>query len=721
MSVRRVIVSAVSACLLSACHEGGIAADPELRTITAEDLAHLGPGELLELDLAEGSVRFALVDGPIDFGRVAVRSGDERPALLQDLLLRNGERWGVQTAAAAADFAFELDADMLAPAGAVVRAATLSWSQSQALARLPRVDLVEPDDAGVPRFLVGDLGKLAGGEVREAARGYLAGLAPVFRLTDDADLEPVRSRTDALGVVHVRFQQYLHDLPVVGGQLTVHADAASGQVHAVTGRFAPGEALPLAPAVEPEAAIAAVADALTSEWSSLDAPELVYVLTEAGPRLAWQAVVEYADAEGPQRDLVFADALTGELAARHPQIHHARNRKVYTANSGTKLPGTLVVKEGGNTTDPVAKAAYDLSGVTYDFYAAKFGRDSFNGGGATIHSTVHFSKDYVNAFWDGQQMVYGDGDNYYAGPFAEDMDVVVHELTHAVTQYEANLVYQYQSGALNEAFSDIMAAAADAHENGVSSDTWLLAEDCWTPGTANDAMRYMASPTLDGMSYDYYPERYTGDQDNGGVHLNSGIANLAFYLLSQGGKHPRGKTQTEVPALGVDKAGQIFYRALENYLEPNAKFQDARNATAQAATELYGADAATAVHAAWTAVGVPGAPNGGGDEDGGGPACSGSPFSGTLSGKGASQFQPQGSYYYSSGSGAHTACLTGPAKTDFDLYLNKWNGSGWSQVAKSEGKGSSESVDYDGTAGYYTWQVVSSGGKGNYTLTLTTP
>ncbi|PCC66423.1 Zn-dependent metalloprotease [Nannocystis exedens] len=722
MSARRVIVSAVSACLLSACHEGGTAAEPELRTVTADDLAALGPGEVLELDLSEGAVRFALADGPIDFSRVSVRSGDQRPALVQDLLVRHGERWGVQTAGAAADFAFELDEGMVKAAGAAGRVATFVWSQSQAIGRMPRVDRVEADEAGVPRFIAGDLGTLTGGgNVRESARGWLADMAPVFRLGDEADLEAVRHTTDSLGKVHVRFQQYLHDLPVVGGELTVHADAASGQVQAVTGRVVPDEALPLAPTLDPDDAIKAVADGLADEWVSADAPELVYVLTEAGPRLAWQAAVEYADEEGPQRDVVFADAVSGELVARHPQIHRVKNRKVYSANSGTKLPGSVVVSEGGSTGDKVAQAAYDLSGVTYDFYASQFGRDSFNGAGATIHSTVHYSKNYVNAFWNGQQMVYGDGDGYYASPFAQDLDVVAHELTHAVTQYEASLVYQNQSGALNEAMSDIMAAAADAYKNGVSAKTWLLAETCWTPGVANDAMRYMANPTQDGQSYDYYPERYTGQQDNGGVHINSGIANLAFYLLSQGGKHPRNKTNTVVPALGIDKAAQIFYRALTNYLNSNATFQDARNATAQAAAELYGADAATAVHAAWTAVGVPGAPNGGGEGDGGEQTCSGTPFTGNLSGSGEEQFQPNGSYYAAKSSGTHTGCLVGPAGADFDLYLYKWNGSAWAKVAKSEGPTNSESVSYQGTAGYYTWQVVSASGAGDYTVTLKAP
>lgn len=484
-------------------------------------------------------------------------------------------------------------------------------------------------------------------------------------------------------------------------------------MRAVTGRFVPGEALPLAPELEADAAIAAAADRLAAEWEGLDAPELVYVVTESGTHLAWQATIAYEDEEGPQRDVVFADALTGETVTRHPQIHRERVRKIYDAKSGTNLPGKLVIKEGGKSSDPVAQAAYDNAGLTYDFYKASFGRDSFDGSGAVIHSTVHFAKNYVNAFWDGQQMVYGDGDNHYAGPFAQDMDVVVHELTHAVTQYEANLVYQSQSGALNEAMSDIMAAAADAYTNGVSDKTWLLAEDCWTPGKAGDAMRYMDNPSADGQSYDYFPERYTGSQDNGGVHLNSGIANLAFYLLSQGGTHPRGKTDVEVPALGVDKAAQIFYRALADYLSPNATFQDARTATAQAAADLYDDEAVAATHLAWEAVGVPGADSG--DE-----GCVGTPFAGELAAKG-SQFQPKGGYYYSAKAGQHRGCLKGPEKADFDLYLYKWSGNAWKLVSKSEGATSSESIGYDGTAGYYTWKVVSHTGKGKYSLKLQAP
>jgi Zn-dependent metalloprotease len=727
MSRRIFAVSAVTASLLTACYDGGSPAEPEFRLVTADDVDRLGSGELLAIDLDAGPVRFEFSDGLIDFGRITVRAGDGSPAYLQDLLVLHGDRWGVQTAGVELDDGFMLDAKMLAPAVTRVASNTLLWSQAQALARMPRVDLVDAGTDGVPRFIAGDLGTLPAGETRVAARQYLELIGSTFRMGAESDLEPVRSRVGDDGLVHVKFQQWLNDLPVVGGELTVHADAASGQVRAVTGRFVPSDAMPRGPAVDGEDAVRGVALALAADYHSVGVSELVYVVTADGDaaRLAWQAEVEYEDADGPQRDIVFADALTGELVARHPQIHYAKSRKTYTAKNQQTLPGTLLISEGGSHSDTVAMAAHNFAGLTYDYYSARHGRDSFNNGGATMSSTVHYGLNYVNAFWDGSRMAYGDGDNNYAGPFAKDPDVVVHELTHAVTQYEAGLVYQNQSGALNEAMSDIMAAAADAWKNGATANTWRLAETCWTPGNASDAMRYMNNPTADGQSYDYYPERYTGGQDNGGVHLNSGIANLAFYLLSQGGKHPRNKTTTDVPAIGWNKADKIFYKALADYLSANATFQDARNATAQAATALFGANSPelTAVHAAWTAVGVPGDPGngGGGGGGGGGGSCSGTAFNNSLAGSGTSKQEPNGSYYYSGSSGAHTGCLVGPNGADFDLRLYKWNGSAWAQVAKSEGETSTEQINYNGTAGYYTWIVESYSGSGAYTLTLKAP
>jgi vibriolysin len=225
----------------------------------------------------------------------------------------------------------------------------------------------------------------------------------------------------------------------------------------------------------------------------------------------------------------------------------------------------------------------------------------------------------VNAFWNGSQMVYGDGDGSTSAPLSRSFDVAAHELTHAVTSASSKLVYQNESGALNEAMSDIFAAICEARrDGGVSANTWKIGEEVWTPGTAGDALRYMNDPIADGQSKDYYPTRYTGSQDNGGVHLNSGIANLAFKLLVTGGTHPRSKTTINVPALGMEQAGKIFYRAQTTYFTSSTNFAAARTATANAANDLYGSDAKFAVESAWAAVGVGSAPSGGGGGGGGG-------------------------------------------------------------------------------------------------------
>jgi vibriolysin len=157
----------------------------------------------------------------------------------------------------------------------------------------------------------------------------------------------------------------------------------------------------------------------------------------------------------------------------------------------------------------------------------------------------------------------------------------------------------------------------EAYNDGaVSTDTWKVGEDITTPATAGDALRYMNDPAAGG-DYDYYPTRYTGTADYGGVHSNSGIANLAFYLMVKGGTHPRGKTTTVVTALNatattsIDMGAKIWYRALTVYMTSSTNFSAARTATAQAATDLYGAAAAASVNLAWDAVGAPGGSTGG--------------------------------------------------------------------------------------------------------------
>jgi Zn-dependent metalloprotease len=426
----------------------------------------------------------------------------------------------------------------------------------------------------------------------------------------DLDYHVVERTTDGLGRALWRVDQIAYGLPVAAGRLVVHVLPSSGQIAAVAGSEAWPSERPTEARVDGLTALSAAAADLAG--TVVDAPALGYVaLGDGRTPLVYSALVAHQSVDGPELDRVFVSATTGAVVARHPQIHRALNRRIHTANNGQTLPGTLVFQEGGTSNDASAKAAYDNAGLTYTFFKDAFARDSWNGQGAAIVSTVHFDQNYNNAFWNGTQMVYGDGDGVDFNSFALSLDVVAHEISHAVTQSTADLVYQNESGALNEAMSDIMGVAAGvARDKGViSAATWLLGEDIFTPNTPGDALRYLDNPSKDGISPDLYAERYTGTQDNGGVHINSGLANLAFQRLVVGGTHPRQKTPFIVPGLGITKAQAIFYRALTTYMTANTNFAGARAATAMAAKDLYGDGAeVAAVHYAWDLVGVPGGP-----------------------------------------------------------------------------------------------------------------
>ncbi|MGG2065219.1 M4 family metallopeptidase [Bacillus sp. S14(2024)] len=274
----------------------------------------------------------------------------------------------------------------------------------------------------------------------------------------------------------------------------------------------------------------------------------------------------------------------------------------YDGKNRTTLPGTLwtdVDNIFNATRDAAAVDAHYYAGVTYDYYKKTFNRNSYNDAGAPLKSTVHYGKNYNNAFWNGSQMVYGDGDGTTFIAFSGGIDVVGHELTHAVTEYSSNLIYQNESGALNEAISDIFGTLIEYYDN--RNPDWEVGEDIYTPGKAGDALRSMSDPTKYGDP-DHYSKRYTGTSDNGGVHTNSSIINKAAYLLANGGTH-YGVT---VNGIGKDKVGTIYYRANTLYLTQSTTFSQARAALVQAAADLYGANSAevTAVKQSYDAVGV---------------------------------------------------------------------------------------------------------------------
>jgi len=266
------------------------------------------------------------------------------------------------------------------------------------------------------------------------------------------------------------------------------------------------------------------------------------------------------------------------------------NRNIYTmdARNRTRLPGSMW-QDGDN----IFNASYDAAAVssqynltiTYDYFMDKFGRDSFDNMGAQITSSVHVGRAYNNAYWNGSQFAFGDGDGSTFIALSGALDVVAHEFMHAVTEHTADLIYSNESGALNEAMSDIFGAAVEFHAN--ENPDWLLGEDIVGSSFANPALRSMEDPTVCGDP-DHYSVRYTGTQDYGGVHINSGIINKVAYLLAEGGSH----YGVSVQGQGVVAMEEIFYRALTTYMTPSTNFAAAKLACEQAAADLYGANSA---------------------------------------------------------------------------------------------------------------------------------
>lgn len=289
-----------------------------------------------------------------------------------------------------------------------------------------------------------------------------------------------------------------------------------------------------------------------------------------------------------------------------------KERIVYDAKNGSTLPGTAIRNEGDPPSSDIAvNEAYDGSGATYDLFKELYQRNSIDGNGMRLDSTVHYQKGYDNAFWDGEQMVYGDGDENLPvserlfNRFTIAIDIIGHELTHGVTQFEAKLNYSQQPGALNESMSDVFGSLVKQRHLNQTADQadWIIGAGLLTANVNGIGIRSMKAP---GTAYDdpvlgkdpqpaHMKDYVTTISDNGGVHINSGIPNRAFYI-----------TAVELGGYAWEKAGQIWYVALKNKLTSNSNFQDCANFTYQTAGELYGAGSIQqqAVKIGWAEVGI---------------------------------------------------------------------------------------------------------------------
>ncbi len=280
--------------------------------------------------------------------------------------------------------------------------------------------------------------------------------------------------------------------------------------------------------------------------------------------------------------------------AKRPKKTATLNMQVYDMKHGTDTSAAQLVWDNGKTSKPLDKDAKNTvaaGSATWDFYYSMFGRNSVDNLGLLLRHYIHYSNKYNNAMWDGSEMIYGDGDRTIFGAFTADPDIIGHELTHGVTQYESNLEYQNQSGALNESLSDVFGIMVKQRmlNLDVKKSDWLIGEKVLLG--KQYALRSMKAP---GTAYVNHPDIGTDPQpatmdkyvdlpntqrgDWGGVHTNSGITNYAFYVAA-----------FDIGGFSWEKAGKIWYDAMtDKAFKANATFADFKKITTQHATKLFG-------------------------------------------------------------------------------------------------------------------------------------
>jgi len=439
----------------------------------------------------------------------------------------------------------------------------------------------------------------------------------------------ISSKDDKLGSTHIKVQQVVNGIPVFGNEYIVHFDQAA-IIYSANGKYDPTARNARLPEqlLDEAAAITVAKSQIQFEQLEKDITTKLY-LYKVGPdyvpvydvRLSfslpepgdWHVFVNAIDGSivNKYNGIKYADAATGtgvgvvgdtkslNLAFSSPYFYLTDiSKPMYSASTGNgyiktydaknrrTLPGYAIYDIDNifnSSTQAAGVDAHYYAGVVYDYYYNNFGRNSLDGQGMNVISTVHYSRNYNNAFWNGYQMVYGDGDGITFIPLSAALDVVAHEMTHGVTDNEVGLIYQDQSGALSESYSDIFGSL-------IEGQNWELGEVIYTPGIPGDALRSLSDPTLYGDPDNMVDYLYT-TSDYGGVHTNCGIPNKAGYLIDQ--------------AIGDYKTGQIYYRSLL-YLTSTAQFSDARLALSQAAIDLYGSNSVeyNAVQSAFDTVGI---------------------------------------------------------------------------------------------------------------------
>jgi bacillolysin len=494
-----------------------------------------------------------------------------------------------------------------------------------------------------------------------AARAH----ARIAAMIADGRLRVARVHHDSMiqGRVHERLAQRHAGLPVFGAEVVRQIE--NGQVHSVFGRTYEGIRVStnarLSAVDASHLAVAVVGPAAAASES----PTLGILPAGRTYELAWRVAVR-----GPRSIAdIFVDAGTGVILGHRSRIRSqfedigigrgvfgdekkvvgrrgvngfethdplrpgptrtfdfvgSPTRLVAFLQTGILNPGDIGRDADNRWEDGAVVDAHVYTGFTYDYFFKRYARRGMDDANGLVNVVVHplrredadeYDPDDVDLFINnalylgGRYLMFGDGDGRFLDYLAGGLDVVAHEWAHGVTEYGADLIYQDESGALNESFSDIIGTAVEfmfeEAGSGRQRADWLIGEDITKTG---GPLRSMSDPASVGDPDHYSLRRFIGtDVDNGGIHINSGISNHAFYLAVNGGRNRiSGLTVQGVGVDNIERMERIFYRAFVYFLTPNARFSDARAATLAAATELYGAGSNEfqQLQQAWTAVGV---------------------------------------------------------------------------------------------------------------------
>lgn len=467
----------------------------------------------------------------------------------------------------------------------------------------------------------------------------------VLGMQEDEKWELIRTETDQLGITHHRYQLMFKGFPVSGAIYIAHS--RHNKLISANGRYIPSLEVNTSISLMQETALQTAGQYIGGNATVLGGELLIapYQGNINGKdfRLCYRFD---AYAVNPlRRAYLFIDAQTGEVICELDRIHTSDS----SGTAVTKYKGTRSIKADWNADDKIfllkesgrgggigtmnlannynkAQAFYFQDGDNYwnnvnaeqdevagdvhwgtervyDYYMEKHERNSFDNKGAALTSYVHYGSGYVNAFWDGETMTYGDGDGSTFTPLTT-LDICGHELTHGVTEFSAGLIYANEPGALNEAFSDIFGTAIEFYADPAQAN-WLIGENCTVDGRG---LRSMSDPKDYGHPDTYKGTNWiTGPWDNGGVHTNSSVANYWFYLLAAGGSGINDYNYLyATDGIGIAKAEKIAYRLLAYYLTPYSGFEEAAVLSKAAASDLFGycAHEVIQVDNAWRAVGV---------------------------------------------------------------------------------------------------------------------